>query len=155
TSATVPWSFRLRNSATAVSSARQGELMRITGDIEADANTEAHLANSSITFGQSFGIIRTALPFMHRLPFPAPLGVSMTNDIKLKVALNIPIDDELNPRMPPCGPHFEDADATVGTEIDSPNSEIEFEAGGTIFLPTPFSTCVEGKLQGFQAVGLF
>jgi len=147
TSQAIPWSFRLKNAATAMSSGTLGEMMRVNGDIEADANTPAHLANSNVVMGGALGVVQDIMKFLQQLGFPTPMSVSMTNKVQLKVALKIPMDDELNKLLPPGGPHFEDTDVTVGFTVDSPVSEVEFELGATIFIPTPFDP--------LQAVGLF
>jgi hypothetical protein len=160
TAALVPWSFRLKNVAAAMSSTRSGELMRIVGDINADANNPANLANSNVIFGGALGVVQDVMKFLQQLGFPTPMTMAMTNKIQVKVALKIPMDEELNKLMPPCGPHFEDTDVTVGMVIDSPISEVEFEAGAVIFIPTPFCTCVPQpppdppRITGLQGVGL-
>ena len=130
-----------------MSSGTLGEMMRVNGDIEADANTPAHLANSNVVMGGALGVVQDIMKFLQQLGFPTPMSVSMTNKVQLKVALKIPMDDELNKLLPPGGPHFEDTDVTVGFTVDSPVSEVEFELGATIFIPTPFDP--------LQAVGLF
>jgi hypothetical protein len=134
--------------------------MRIVGDINADANNPANLANSNVIFGGALGVVQDVMKFLQQLGFPTPMTMAMTNKIQVKVALKIPMDEELNKLMPPCGPHFEDTDVTVGMVIDSPISEVEFEAGAAIFIPTPFCTCVPQpppdppRITGLQGVGL-
>jgi len=147
TSQAIPWSFQLKNAASAMSSGSLGEMIRVVGDIEADANTPAHISNSNVIMGGAFGVIQDLMSFLKQLGFPTPMSVSMTNKVELKAGLKIPMDDELNKLLPPGGPHFEDTDVTVTLTIDSPLSEAEFELGATIFIPTPFDP--------LQAVGLF
>jgi hypothetical protein len=147
TATSIPWSFRLANVAVVAVSARQGELMRIAGDIEADANTNTHVANDSVSFGKAFSKVQSTLPFMNRLPIPVPLPVSMTNELQIKVAVKIPLDKELNKQLPTKGPRFADTDVTIGCALDLPVSEVEFELNAAIFLPTSFPP--------LRAVGLF
>jgi hypothetical protein len=162
TAAPVPWSFQLRNAATAMSSGSLGEVIRLIGDFVADANTPTTLSKSNVVFGGALGVVQDVLKFLQQLGFPAPMTVTMTNQLQLKVALKIPLDDELNKLVPPCGPHFVDTDVTVGYFINSSGtSGVEFEAGAAIFIPTPFCTCVPQpppdppRIKGLQAVGLF
>jgi hypothetical protein len=162
TAAPIPWSFQLKNSAAAMSSGSMGEIMRVVGDINADANSPANLANSNVIFGGALGVVQDVMKFLQQLGFPTPMSVSMTNSPELKVSLKIPLDDELNKLMPPCGPHFEDTDVTVGYTVDLKEGDAgaEFEAGAAIFIPTMFCTCVpavppeEPHVAGLQAVGL-
>jgi hypothetical protein len=162
TSAPVPWSFQLKNVAAAMSSGSMGELMRIVGDIRADAKSPTTLANSNVVFGGALGVVQDVMKFLQELGFPTPMSVSMTNSPELKVLLKIPMDDELNKLMPPCGAHFEDTDVTVGMDIDLKKGDVgvEFEAGAAIFVPTPFCTCVPQpppdppEITGLQGVGL-
>jgi hypothetical protein len=145
-----------------MSSGALGEVMRVVGDLNADANSPATLANSNVIFGGALGVVQDVMKFLQELGFPTPMSVSMTNAIQLEVALKIPLDDELNKLMPPCGPHFEDTDVTVGYVVDLKNGHVgaEFEAGAAIFIPTPFCTCVPQpppdlpKITGLQGVGL-
>ncbi|HEY8037838.1 MAG TPA: hypothetical protein VIF37_19850 [Methylobacter sp.] len=162
TSAPVPWTFQLKNIAAAMSSGSMGELMRIVGDLNADAKNSANLANSNVIFGGALGVVQDVMKFLQQLGFPAPMSISMTNSPELKITLKIPMDEELNKLMPPCGPHFEDTDVTVGYVIDLKDGEVsaEFEAGAAIFIPTPFCTCVPQpppdppEISGLQGVGL-
>jgi hypothetical protein len=162
TSAAVPWTFQLKNVAAAMSSSSMGEVMRIVGDFNADAKSPATLANASVVFGGALGVVQDVMKFLQDLGFPTPMSVSMTNSLQLKISLKIPMDEELNKLMPPCGPHFEDTDVTVGMAIDLKSGEVgaEFEAGAAIFIPTPFCTCVPAAppdlphITGLQGVGL-
>lgn len=147
TSQPVPWSFQLKNAASVMSSGTLGEVMRVIGDVEADANTPAHLANSNVIMGGALGVVQDIMKFLQQLGFPTPMSVSMTNEIALKVGIKIPMDDELNTLLPPGGPHFEDTDVTVTLKIQSPLSEAEFQLQATVFIPTPFDP--------LQAVGMF
>jgi hypothetical protein len=162
TSAPVPWTFALTKVGSAMSSGAMGEVIRIVGDLNADASHPATLANSKVVFGGALGVVQDVMKFLQSLGFPTPMSVSMTNSIQLKMSLKIPMDDELNKLMPPCGPHFEDTDVTVGYVVDLKNGHVgaEFEAGAAIFIPTPFCTCVPQpppdlpKITGLQGVGL-
>lgn len=162
TAAAVPWTFQLKNAAAAMSSSSMGEIMRIVGDFTADAQSPATLGNSQVIFGGALGVVQDVLKFLEELGFPSPMSVSMTNALELKISLKIPLDDELNKLMPPCGAHFEDTDVTVGMTIDLKSGETgaEFEAGAAIFIPTPFCTCVPAvppdlpQISGLQGVGL-
>jgi hypothetical protein len=62
----------------------------------------------------------------------------MTNLIKLKAGLKIPMDDELNKLLPPGGPEFDDTDVIVSFVINSPVSEVDFQLEATLLIPTPF-----------------
>ncbi|MGE5140873.1 MAG: hypothetical protein ACM3JD_15515, partial [Rudaea sp.] len=57
TSAPVPWSFNLKQVASAMSSGSMGEVMRVTGDIAADANAPANMGNSQVVFGGALGVV--------------------------------------------------------------------------------------------------
>jgi len=63
----------------------------------------------------------------------------MTNKPQFKAGLKIPMDKELNRLMPPGGPEFDDTDVVVSLGIDSPISELSFELGATLLIPTPFN----------------
>jgi hypothetical protein len=162
TSAPVPWSFQLKNVAAAMSSGSMGEVMRVVGDFNADADTPTRLSNSNVIFGGALGVVQDVMKFLQQLGFPTPMSVAMTNlTPQLKILLKIPLDDELNKLMPPCGPHFEDTDVDVGFDIDLKSGEVgaEFDATANIFIPTPFCTCVPQpppdlpRITGLQAVG--
>jgi len=162
TAAAVPWSFQLKNVAGAMSSTSMGEIMRIVGDLNADATSPTTLANTQVVFGGALGVVQDVMKFLQALGFPMPMSVAMTNGLELKMSLKIPMDDELNKLMPPCGMSFQDTDVTVGMTIDLETGETgaEFEAGAAIFIPTPFCTCVpavppdEPHIAGLQGVGL-
>jgi hypothetical protein len=162
TAAPLPWSFQLKNSAAAMSSTSLGEVMRVVGDFIADAKTASTLVNSNVIFGGALGVVQDVLKFLQRLGLPTPMSVAMTNSPELKIGLKIPMDEELNKLMPPCGPHFEDTDVTVSLTIDLADGDVgaEFELSAAIFIPTPFSTCVPAvppalpTLTGLQGVGL-
>jgi len=136
--------------------------MRVVGDFNADARTPTNLSNSNVIFGGALGVVQDVMKFLQQLGFPTPMSVAMTNlTPQLKILLKIPLDDELNKLMPPCGPHFEDTDVDVGFDIDLKSGEVsaEFDATANIFIPTPFCTCVPQpppdlpRITGLQAVG--
>ncbi|MGC1298406.1 MAG: hypothetical protein WA869_25550 [Alloacidobacterium sp.] len=162
TAAPLPWSFQLKNSAAAMSSTSMGEIMRIVGDFSADAKNASTLGNSNVIFGGALGVVQDVMKFLEELGFPTPMSVSMTNSPELKIGLKIPLDDELNKLMPPCGAHFEDTDVTVSWNIDLASGDVgaEFELSAAIFIPTPFCTCVPAvppelpEITGLQGVGL-
>jgi len=147
TSQAVPWSFQLKNAASAMSSGSLGEVMRVVGDIQADANTPTNITNAQVIMGGALGPVQDLMKFLQSLGFPTPMSVSMTNKVQLQAGIKIPMDDELNKLLPPGGPHFEDSDVVVSLTIDSPISEAEFQLEATIFIPTPFDP--------LQAVGRF
>jgi hypothetical protein len=162
TASTLPWSFQLKNSAAAMSSGSMGEIMRIVGDFSADAKSPSTLGNSNVIFGGALGVVQDVMKFLQELGFPTPMSVSMTNSPELKIGLKLPLDDELNKLMPPCGPSFQDTDVTVEWTINLDNGEVgaEFELSAAIFIPTPFCTCVAAvppelpHITGLQGVGL-
>ena len=163
TAAPVPWSFALHNVAAAMSTTSLGEVLRVVGDMRADADTPAHLSDPRVVFGGALGVVQDVLKFLQKLGFPSPMSVSMTNSLTLKMGLKIPMDDELNTLMPPCGPSFQDTDVTVSYTVDLNHGDVgvEFEANAAIFIPTPFSTCVPPvppevlpHIAGLQGVGL-
>jgi hypothetical protein len=162
TASAVPWSFQLKNSAAAMSSSSMGEVMRLVGDFNADAKNASTLSNSNVIFGGALGVVQDVMKFLQELGLPTPMSVSMTNSPELKIGLKIPLDDELNKLMPPCGPSFQDTDVTVGWTIDLISGDVgaEFELSAAIFIPTPFCTCVpavppeEPTITGLQGVGL-
>jgi len=135
-----PWACQLKNGASAMSSGALGELIRVVGDIEADANTPTHIANANVVMGGALGVIQDLMSFLKQLGFPTPMSVSMTNKVALKAGVKIPMDDELNALLGlgDAGLHFEDTDVTVTLTIDSPLSEAEFELTATVFVPTSF-----------------
>jgi hypothetical protein len=138
TAAPVPWTFQLQDVNLATSSNLLGEVIRVTATVDAAANITTSLKNSKITFGGALGVVQDILAFLQTLGFPSPLNVSMTNDLKFKAGLKIPMDKELNKLLPPGGPEFDDTDVVVSLMIDSPISEADFELGATILFPTPF-----------------
>jgi hypothetical protein len=147
TSAAVPWSFQLKDVNIATSSGLLGEVLRVTATVDAAANIVTTFKNSKVTFGGALGVIQDVLAFLQTLGFPSPLGVAMTNKIKLKAGLRIPMDEELNTLMPPGGPQFDDTDVVVSVVIASPVTEVDFEMGATLLIPTPFDP--------LKAVGMF
>ncbi len=162
TAASMPWSFQLKNSAAAMSSASMGEVMRLVGDFSADAKHPSTLSNSNVIFGGALGVVQDVLKFLQELGLPTPMSVAMTNSPELKIGLKIPLDDELDKLMPPCGPSFQDTDVTVSWTIDLASGEVgaEFELSAAIFIPTPFCTCTPAvppelpSITGLQGVGL-
>jgi hypothetical protein len=151
TAASVPWTFKLAKCAVGASTTARGELMRIVGDIQADANSAGRLANPRMVFSPSFGIIRDVFPFFDDLPIPTPLGLSMTNSLALKLGIKIPMDDELNKGLPTGGLKFVDTDVTIGFEVHDPIEEFGFEANATIFVPTDFPPLKGVGLFNFDA----
>ena len=162
TASALPWSFQLKNSAAAMSSGSMGEIIRLVGDFSADAKNASTLGNSNVIFGGALGVVQDVMKFLQELGFPTPMSVSMTNSPELKIGLKLPLDDELNKLMPPCGASFQDTDVTVEWNIDLDNGEVgaEFELSAAIFIPTPFCTCVPAvppelpHITGLQGVGL-
>lgn len=138
TAAPVSWAFSLQDVNVATSSTLMGEVIRLKASVEASANAETQLKNSQILFGGALGPVQSVLSFLESLGFPSPLNVSMTNSVKVKAGLKIPMDDEINKLLPPGGPQFDDTDVVVSLVIDSPISEADFEFGATILIPTPF-----------------
>jgi hypothetical protein len=139
TSAPVPWSFQLQNVNIVTSSGLLGEVIRITSTVEAAANIVTRLKNSKITFGGALGVVQDMLEILQTLGFPTPLDVAMTNKMQFKAGLKIPMDEELNKLMPPGGLEFDDTDVIISVVIDSPMSEVGFELGATLLIPTPFN----------------
>jgi hypothetical protein len=138
TSASVPWTFQLRDVNLANSSGSLGEVIRVTATIDAAANIATNLKTPKLTFGGALGVVQDIMAFLQQLGFPTPFSVSMTNKLEFKAGLKIPMDEELNKLLPPGGPEFDDTDVVVSLVIDSPLSEAEFELGATILVPTPF-----------------
>jgi hypothetical protein len=138
TAAAVPWIFQLQDVSVATSSTLMGEVLRLKASVEAAANAETQLTNPQLTFGGALSSVQGILTFLTKLGFPSPLNVSMTNSVKVKAGLKIPMDEELNKLLPPGGPTFDDTDVVVSLVIQNPISEAEFELGATILFPTPF-----------------
>jgi hypothetical protein len=136
--APVSWSFKLQDVNIATSSTLMGEVLRLKATVEAAQNIETHLTNTQMIFGGALGPVQDILSFLTALGFPSPLNVSMTNQVKVKAGLKIPMDDELNKFLPPGGPQFDDTDVVVSLVIDNPISEADFELGATLLIPTPF-----------------
>jgi hypothetical protein len=138
TAAPVPWSFQLKDVNVATSSTLLGEVIRLTATVAAAANIATTLKAPRLTFGGALGVVQDILAFLQQLGFPSPLNVAMTNKLELKAGLKIPMDKELNKLLPPGGPEFDDTDVVVSLVIDTPVSEVEFELGATMLIPTPF-----------------
>jgi hypothetical protein len=150
TAAPVSWAFHLQDVNVATSSTLMGEVIRLKASVEASANTETQLKNSQMIFGGALGPVQDILSFLSSLGFPSPLNVSMTNSVKVKAGLKIPMDDELNKLLPPGGPQFDDTDVVVSLVIDNPVSEADFELGATILIPTPFDPLMAVGLVKIQ-----
>ena len=150
TAAPVSWAFHLQDVNVATSSTLMGEVIRLKASVEASANTETQLKNSQMIFGGALGPVQDILSFLSSLGFPSPLNVSMTNGVKVKAGLKIPMDDELNKLLPPGGPQFDDTDVVVSLVIDNPVSEADFELGATILIPTPFDPLMAVGLVKIQ-----
>ena len=150
TAAPVSWSFHLQDVNVATSSTLMGEVIRLKASVEASANAETRLTNSQMIFGGALGPVQDILTFLSSLGFPSPLNVSMTNSVKVKAGLKIPMDKELNKLLPPGGPQFDDTDVVVSLVIDNPVSEFDFEFGATILIPTPFDPLVAVGLTKIQ-----
>ena len=138
TAAALPWSFRLSDVNIATSSTLMGEVIRVTATVDAAANIATTLKDPKITFGGALGVVQDIMEFLQQLGFPSPLNVSMTNKLQFKAGLKIPMDEELNKLLPPGGPEFDDTDVVVSFIIDTPVTEVEFELGATILIPTLF-----------------
>lgn len=138
TAAAVSWSFHLQDVNVATSSTLLGEVIRLKASVEASANAATLLKNSQMVFGGALGPVQSILTFLSSLGFPSPLNVSMTNSVKVKAGLKIPMDKELNKLLPPGGPEFADTDVVVSLVINNPIAEADFELGATILIPTPF-----------------
>ena len=139
TAAAVPWLFRLSKVSLIASSSSLGEIMRVTADVDASSGTFTRLKNSQLIMGGPLGPVEDIMTFLQSLGLPAPLDVSMTNTLKFKAGLKIPIGQELNKLLPPGGPQFIDTSITVRETIQSPISEAEFQLGAGIMIPTPFN----------------
>lgn len=138
TAAPVSWAFQLQDVNLATSSTLMGEVLRIKTTVVASANSETKLKNPQMIFGGALGPVQDILSFLTALGFPSPLNVAMTNQVKVKAGLKIPMDDELNTFLPPGGPQFDDTNVVVSLVIDNPISEADFELGATLLVPTPF-----------------
>ena len=150
TAAAVPWTFLLKDVNLATSSTLLGEVLRLKASVEASANMETRLRDSRMIFGGALGPVQDILAFLSNLGFPSPLNVSMTNSIKIKAGLKIPMDEELNKLLPPGGPQFDDTDVVVSLAIANPIAEANFELGATILIPTPFDPLVAVGLIKIQ-----
>lgn len=84
------------------------------------------------------GPVQDILSFLTTLGFPSPLNVALTNKVKVKVGLKIPMAAELNKFLPPGGPQFSDTSVVVSETIANPISSASFQLGATILIPTPF-----------------
>jgi hypothetical protein len=147
TAAAVPWSFTLQAVSFATSSSLLGEVMRVTADVNASANSATQLANPQMTFGGALAPVQGVLAFLTVLGLPLPFSVAMTNQLKIKAGLKIPkLDDELNKLLlpppptppPPCILQFSEGDIVVSETIASPLSEASFELSATLLVPTDF-----------------
>jgi hypothetical protein len=150
TAAAVSWTFQLQDVNVATSSTLMGEVLRLKASVEASASAETRLKNSQMIFGGALGPVQSILTFLSSLGFPSPLNVSMTNSVKVKAGLKIPMDDELNKLLPPGGPQFADTDVVVSLVINNPISEADFELGATILIPTPFDPLMAVGLVKIQ-----
>jgi hypothetical protein len=146
TSAAETWSFHLANVSIVSTSGLMGEVMRVITNVDGSSNSPTLLNNTKAQMSGALGPVQDVMTFLQGLGFPSPWNVSMTNDLKFKAGIKIPMDDELNKLLPPNGPQFIDTDITVTETIQNPLSEAEFEFGAGVMIPTPFDP--------LQAVGL-
>ena len=137
TAAPVPWRFALTRALKIMAHTSMGDLMTLSGDVDAQAGSATRFADPNIRIGGPFDIVQDLLTIMQDLGIPAKPDVRMTNAWSLSVGLKVPFVDAAGEdfEVPPGDPHplivFADTGIQVEIKVAPSHDEASFEAGGS------------------------